>query len=68
MIFYKCNSPSCRNRSDDPMDIKLTGYFPNNAFSDYIGSKMPDLHFCSHGCFVKFMVYALSKEGTRCRS
>lgn len=61
MKYYKCDQ--CKKLVEyDPPKIMLSGYYPTNAAGILIPESCREFHFCSHGCFVAYMRWAVTKE------
>lgn len=62
MTTHTCDLPGCTGSSNRPLQIQLSGYYPNNASGLLLPETAKEFQFCSHACFVKWMSWALAHE------
>jgi hypothetical protein len=62
MTTHRCDLKGCGKEESNPLQIKISGYYPNNASGILIPETAREFDFCSHKCFVKWMRWAMEWE------
>lgn len=62
MTIYECDRKDCRKQQQNPLQITLDGYYPDNAGGIMIPESSRHFEFCCHDCFVRWMKAAMELE------